>query len=192
MHSPDDHKHSAEERMEGYGGNGSVQPHWRSVCSCMWDMMPIPRVVLIGGPPCVGKSAAARCIAARYEYGCISTDDIAKAVGSVCSALTGKDLDPMAGMDWRAYFTETPVDVLLDHDAASRERIWPAIDRIVRRMPRGTIRSWWKDTHCGRNRCWRLPSQPLELCGSAATIGCSSRASGRALVSTGERRMRKP
>jgi hypothetical protein len=38
----------------------------------------------------------------------------------------------MAGMDWRAYFTETPVDNLLDHDAASRERIWPAIDCIVR------------------------------------------------------------
>jgi len=95
-------------------------------------MMTIPRVVLIGGPPYVGKSAVARCIAARYEYGCISTDDIAKAVGSVYSALTGNKLDPMAGVDWREYFTITPVDVLLDHDAASRVRIWPAIDRIVR------------------------------------------------------------
>jgi 2-phosphoglycerate kinase len=94
--------------------------------------MTIPRVVLIGGPPCVGKSAVARCIAARYEYGCIGTDDIAKAVGAVYSALAGKERDPMAGVDWRAYFTETPVDVLLDHDAASRDRIWPAIDRIVR------------------------------------------------------------
>jgi len=80
----------------------------------------------------VGKSAVARCIAARHEYGCIAIDDIAKAVGSVYSALTRNELDPMAGMDWREYFTTTPVDVLLDHDAASRKRIWPAIDRIVR------------------------------------------------------------
>jgi 2-phosphoglycerate kinase len=95
-------------------------------------MMTIPRVVLIGGPPYVGKSAVARCIAARYEYGCIAIDDIAKAVGSLYSALTRNKLDPMDGMDWREYFTTTPVDLLLDHAAASRERIWPAIDKIVR------------------------------------------------------------
>ena len=118
--------------MEEYRGNGSVRSRWGAVCSCARDTVTLPRVVLIGGPPCVGKSAVARCIAARYEYGCISTDDIAKAAGAVYSALTGKEHDPMASMDWRAYFTETPADVLLDHDLASRERIWPAIDRIVR------------------------------------------------------------
>jgi 2-phosphoglycerate kinase len=94
--------------------------------------MTLPSVVLIGGPPCVGKSTVARCIAARYQYGCISTDDIAKAVRSVCRALARREPDPMAGMDWRAYFATTPVDVLLEHDAASRAQIWPAIDGIVR------------------------------------------------------------
>lgn len=94
--------------------------------------MTIPRVVLVGGPPYVGKSAVARCIAARYEYGCISTDDIAKAVGSVYSALGQNEIDPMAGMDWREYFTTTPVGELLGHDAAPRKQLWPAIDRIVR------------------------------------------------------------
>jgi hypothetical protein len=94
--------------------------------------MTIPRVVLIGGAPYVGKSTVARCIAARYEYGCIATDDIAKAVRTVYSALTRNSSDPMAGWDWRDYFATTPVDVLLEHDAASRGRIWPAIDRIVR------------------------------------------------------------
>ncbi len=90
--------------------------------------MTIPRVVLIGGAPFIGKSAAARCIAARYEYGCISIDDIAKAVGSVTSDFT----DPMNGMDWRDYFTRTSVDILLDHATKSRKRLWPAIDKIVR------------------------------------------------------------
>lgn len=92
----------------------------------------IPRVVLVGGPPCVGKSAVARCIAARYEYGCISTDDIGKAVSSVYSALSRNKIDPMDGMDWREYFTKTPVDLLLDHDAESRKRMWPALDQIIR------------------------------------------------------------
>jgi hypothetical protein len=124
--------YSAGVGMEGYRGNVPVRSRWGAACSCVQSIVTIPRVVLIGGPPCVGKSAVARCIAARHEYGCIGTDDLAKAAGAVYGALTGKHLDPMAGMDWRAYFTETPVDVLLDHDAASRERIWSAIDRIVR------------------------------------------------------------
>jgi 2-phosphoglycerate kinase len=94
--------------------------------------MTVPRVVLIGGPPYVGKSAVARCVAARHEYGCIAIDDIAKAVGSVCRALARDELDPTTGMDWREYSATTPVDVLLDHDGASRKRIWPAIDKIVR------------------------------------------------------------
>lgn len=94
--------------------------------------MTIPRVVLIGGAPCVGKSAVARCIAARYEYGCISTDDIGKAVSSVYSALSLSQIDPMDGMDWREYFAKTSVDLLLDHAAESRQRMWPALDQIIR------------------------------------------------------------
>ena len=48
------------------------------------------------------------------------------------STLTGNRLDPMDGMDWREYFATTPVDLLLDHAAASRKRLWPAIRKIVR------------------------------------------------------------
>jgi hypothetical protein len=50
----------------------------------------------------------------------------------VYSTLTGNRLDPMDGMDWREYFATTPVDLLLDHAAASRKRLWPAIRKIVR------------------------------------------------------------
>jgi 2-phosphoglycerate kinase len=94
--------------------------------------MTLPRVVLIGGPPYVGKSAVARCIAARHDYGCIATDDIGKAVRAVQGALARQSPDPMSGRDWREYFAATPVSVLLEHDAVSRKRLWPAIDRIVR------------------------------------------------------------
>lgn len=88
--------------------------------------MTIPRVVLIGGAPYVGKSAVARCIAARYAYGCISTDDIGKAIGAVTNVPTSDN------MDWRDYFAGTPVDLLLADAAKSRKRLWAAIDKIVR------------------------------------------------------------
>jgi 2-phosphoglycerate kinase len=94
--------------------------------------MTLPRVVLIGGAPYVGKSTVARRIAARYQYGCTSTDDLAKAVGSVHSVLSRNTVDPMANWDWRGYFATTSVDQLLEHDASSRKRLWPAIDKIVR------------------------------------------------------------
>ncbi|MBN1934981.1 MAG: hypothetical protein JW934_09970 [Anaerolineae bacterium] len=88
----------------------------------------------------MGKSAVARCIAARYEYGCISTDDIGKAVSSVYSTLSRNKIDPMDGMDWREYFTQTSVDLLLDYDAESHKRMWPALDKIIR------AHSTWSDS----------------------------------------------
>jgi len=88
--------------------------------------MKMPRVVLIGGAPFVGKSSVARCIAARFKYGCISTDDITRAVGAVCP-----ETDTIPAMDWRDYFTETPVELLIEHAAHTRRRIWPAVEKIV-------------------------------------------------------------
>ena len=89
--------------------------------------MTIPRVVLIGGAPCVGKSAVSRCVASRYEYGCISIDDIGKAVGAVCP-----EIRTMNDMSWQEYFATTSVEVLLEHAANSRKRLWPAVEKIVR------------------------------------------------------------
>ena len=94
--------------------------------------MVVPKVVLIGGAPFVGKSETARCIAARYGYGCIPADDIGKAVGAVTSAEAFPEIHSMDHLDWRDYFTTTPVDVLLEHAARSRERLWPAFDKIIR------------------------------------------------------------
>ena len=88
--------------------------------------MKLPRVVLIGGAPFMGKSSVARCISARYKYGCISTDDIGRAVGAVCP-----EINTIAAMDWQDYFTNTTVESLLDHDVNTRRRLWPAVKKIV-------------------------------------------------------------
>ena len=91
--------------------------------------MVIPRVILIGGVPCVGKSAVSRKISARFEYGCISVDDIGKAIGAVCPAN-----NHMNDVNWQEYFTETPVETFVKHFAISRERIWPFGARRVLRI----------------------------------------------------------
>jgi 2-phosphoglycerate kinase len=93
--------------------------------------IPLPKVVLIGGAPCVGKSMVARRLASRHQYGCISTDDIGKAIRAHGSTAGLAELDPMTGLDWREYFANTPVDVLLAHDLASRKRVWPALQVII-------------------------------------------------------------
>ena len=94
--------------------------------------MTLPKVVLIGRPPFVGKSAAARCIAARYGYGCISTDDIGKAVGAVTTVQTHARLPTLDDTDFRDYFTMTSVDTLIEHAKQTREIIWPALENIIR------------------------------------------------------------
>jgi 2-phosphoglycerate kinase len=87
----------------------------------------VPKVVLIGGAPCVGKSAVARRIAARYQYGCLSTDDIGKAVTTVAGPASTSNKT-----DWRDYFANTPIEELLEDDEVSRRRMWPAIEVIIR------------------------------------------------------------
>ena len=70
--------------------------------------MTIPKVLLIGGPPFVGKTVARR-LASRYRYGCISKDDIGKAVGTVTTIQTHPGLHTADDIDYRDYFTVTPV-----------------------------------------------------------------------------------
>lgn len=94
--------------------------------------MTVPKVVLIGGPPFVGKSAAARRIAARYGYGCIPTDDIGKAVGTITTVQTHPGLHTLDVTGYQEYFSVKSVDALIDHARLSREIIWPALEKIVR------------------------------------------------------------
>ena len=94
--------------------------------------MAIPKVVLIGGPPFVGKSATACYIAARYRYACIPTDDIGKALGVVTTVQTHPGLHTLDDMDYQDYFTVTSVDALIDHARRSHKIIWSALETIIR------------------------------------------------------------
>ena len=87
------------------------------------------RVVLIGGPPMVGKSTLARSMANRLGFGCISTDDIGLAVRSVSNPKTHR---PHSTEDYQEYYMTRSVDDLIADAMRTHEEMWPAIEAIVK------------------------------------------------------------
>ncbi|MBN1452263.1 MAG: hypothetical protein JW963_14710 [Anaerolineales bacterium] len=94
--------------------------------------MKIPKVFLIGGPPLVGKSSVARCIAGRFGCGCICTDDIAKAIRAVTTVQTHPGLHSFDDADYQDTFTRTPVETLIEHSRRAHQMIWPGLEKIIR------------------------------------------------------------
>ena len=94
--------------------------------------MKISKVFLIGGPPFVGKSSVAHCIAGRYKCSCICTDDIVKAIRAVTTVQTHPGLHSVDDADYQDYFTKTPVETLIEHSRRSHEIIWPGLEKIIR------------------------------------------------------------
>lgn len=90
------------------------------------------KVFLIGGPPFVGKSSVARCIAGRFGFNCICTDDIAKAIRAVTTVQTHPGLHSADDADYQDYFTRSSVEALIEHSRRSHEIIWPGLEKIIR------------------------------------------------------------
>jgi len=91
-----------------------------------------PKVLVVGGPPMVGKSSVARQIAARLGYGCMSTDDIGLAIKSVTTAETHPRSHAMDGIDYRDYYAGRSVEQLLDDGMGMHEEMWPGIEAGMR------------------------------------------------------------
>lgn len=94
--------------------------------------MGTPKVIVIGGPPMIGKSSVARVIASRLGYGCISTDDIGLAIRSVTNAETHPRSHAMDGIDYREYYLAGLVDDLLADAMGMHEEMWPGIEAGIR------------------------------------------------------------
>lgn len=56
------------------------------------------KVILIGGSPLVGKTSLAIKLASKFEYACISTDDVGQILRTV------NKNHPMNGIDFREYY----------------------------------------------------------------------------------------
>ncbi len=79
----------------------------------------------------IGKSTLARKLAARLEYGCLSTDDLGQAIGAVTTAQSHPALHEMAGGDYREYYVTRSVDALIADAERRHAALWPAIAQVI-------------------------------------------------------------
>lgn len=91
----------------------------------------LPRVILIGGAPLVGKSTAARKLAARLEYGCLSTDDLGLAIGAATTAKSHPAFHEMDGIDYREYYVTRSVVELIADVERRHAALWPSLSRVI-------------------------------------------------------------
>ena len=90
-----------------------------------------PRVILIGGAPLVGKTVVGRKLAARLEYGCISTDDIADGIMAVTTEQTHPHLHLLEQKDHRKYFVTRTVARMVADAEYRNEGLWPALKKVI-------------------------------------------------------------
>lgn len=91
-----------------------------------------PSVIFIGGTPFSGKSTVARMITSRLGYGCLSTDDIGKALGVITTSQTHPALHPMRDLDYREYYIASAAENLILDAKDQHEAMWPAIETIAK------------------------------------------------------------
>jgi 2-phosphoglycerate kinase len=87
----------------------------------------LPRVLLIGGAPMVGKTTVARILGRRHGRSVISTDDLGVAVHA---ALRGRR--PMIAEDHREYFLSRTVDQLWNEELERLQSLQVPIDAVAR------------------------------------------------------------
>ena len=59
-----------------------------------------PSVILIGAHPMIGKTTIARRLAARLDYGTMSTDDLGQSIRDVTTPDSHPNLHLMSGIDY--------------------------------------------------------------------------------------------
>lgn len=84
------------------------------------------KVILIGGSPMSGKTTLATKLAQRYEYNCISTDDIGGILKTVVA------INPIGDMDYHKYYIKRSWEDLCRDTWQCHQKIWPAVKRLVK------------------------------------------------------------
>ncbi len=91
------------------------------------------RVILVGGAPLSGKTAAAQSIGRQLGIPVIATDHLGEAARAVTNPASHGDLHACNPHDYRKYFTSYLPEQLLDHAIRAHQALWPAIEATIRR-----------------------------------------------------------
>jgi 2-phosphoglycerate kinase len=94
--------------------------------------MKYPKVILVGGAPMSGKTSLARKLAAKLEYSCCSTDDLAQAVRDVTNPTTHPGFHVMGDEDYREYYINRSLEQLILDAQYQHQSTWPAIEAVIR------------------------------------------------------------
>ena len=88
-------------------------------------------VILIGGAPLVGKTVVGRKLAVRFEYGCLSADDLADGIIAVTNSQTHPHLHSLEFKDHRRYFMTHTVARMVTDARYRHEACWPALKSVI-------------------------------------------------------------
>ena len=70
-------------------------------------------MILIGGPPMIGETTIARRLAARLDYGPMSTDGLGQSIRAVTTPDSHPNLHLMSGIDHREYYVSRSTERLI-------------------------------------------------------------------------------
>lgn len=94
--------------------------------------MTATKVVLIGGPPMVGKTTVSRTLSVRLGWSALSTDDIGRSIRAVTTPESHPDLHPMRGFDYQEYYTSRSTEELISEADRHHRAAWPAVAAVIK------------------------------------------------------------
>lgn len=83
------------------------------------------KVILVGGSPMSGKTTLAVKLASKYEYSCISTDDIGEIISTV------SNVNPMRDYDYREYYVSKSIEDLINETSLYHLKLWLPIKHLI-------------------------------------------------------------
>jgi len=90
------------------------------------------KVILIGGPPCAGKTTLGRELAIRLGITSLTIDDLMIATRAITNPESHPDLHLMTAGDHVNYFTSNIPEILIDHADRQHRASWTAVEKVIR------------------------------------------------------------
>jgi 2-phosphoglycerate kinase len=90
------------------------------------------KVLLIGGPPGAGKTTLGKTLAFKLGVTSLTIDDLMVAARAVTTPESHPGLHVMSTGDSIDYFTQGPIDKLIQDARMQHEATWPAVEKVIK------------------------------------------------------------